>query len=132
MNQIICSYMNDLKDSLENMCSEDTQKKLILNIDNDTNEMLPLEELLEYLFDRYDYAKKHGYIKENFLEYMDTLHKIMHKIINGSHKNEEELFCSPKWKEAMSLAKDILSLPEAKKLFSICQNHSKNTQFEVK
>ena len=118
MNQVIYSYSRDLEDALKILSSEENQKKLILNIDNDTNEMLPPEELLEYLFDRYEYATKHGYIKGDFLKYMDILRKMMYRLVNGNYKSEKQLLNNPKWKEAMSLAKDILTLPEAKIFFA--------------
>ena len=116
MNQVIYSYFKDLRDALKILSSEEYQKKLILNIDNDTNEMLPPEELLEYLFDRYEYAKTHGYIKGEFLKNMDILHNMMSEIINKDYKSEEQLLSSSEWKKAISLAKKILSLPEAKNL----------------
>ena len=118
MNYVIYSYSEDLKDALKILSSKKDQDKLLLNIGNDTNEILPLEELFEYLFDRYEYTKEHGYIRGDFLKHMDILYKMMFELVNGRYKSVEQLLNSPKWQEAMSLAKNILALPETKSLLS--------------
>ena len=112
-DSVIKVYLKELQSGLEIFSSKKLQRKLLLNIENDTGQMMPIEEVLEYIFGSgYEYAMNIDYFKgnsdfKNNMEALDALtHKVLQDYFNGM--SLEKILERSKWKEMTLLSKNLL------------------------
>jgi len=92
MNNIVASYCEDIKEYFNILKSKDFTKKYILNIDNNTNQMVVPEEMMEDIFgSRFEYIKKNKLFSDEVLKYFKVLERNLNKVFKRYWEGKDSL-----------------------------------------
>jgi hypothetical protein len=113
----IKTYLRDGMEVFEELSSEKIQKKVWLNIDNDTGLMGLFEETMQHFFYGvcYESFKKDGYLEKTFSkEYIEKLYLLEKLCYDYGYDlwqyHSIEIFKDKNWIKVMNLSKELFEM----------------------